>query len=129
MKYTAMIVMLMMLHISTLSWAGDDPSIKGQQRVDIKAAMNAHISSNTVNNQYVIYDAVSGELKRLALKELHSGIVKKGDFYVSCADFTDAGGKLYDLDFLVVQKGGQYQVIQGLVHAADGKKRKYHVEG
>ena len=41
----------------------------------------------------------------------------------------DAQGRLYDLDFLVIQRGKKYQVIENIVHAINGKKRKYHLEG
>jgi hypothetical protein len=110
-------------------FAGDDPTIKGQQRLEIKTAMGVHISQASMEGKYVIFDANQGQLKQLVLKELHEGIVKKGDYYVSCADFVDKSGKLYDLDFLVTQTDGRYKVIQSLVHAVDGKKRPYHVEG
>lgn len=121
---------LCMLIIATGSVvAGDDPSIRGQQRTAIKSAMNSHISNTLVGGKFVIFDAQSGELMRLQFKELHKGVVKKGDFFVSCADFEDKKGKLYDLDFLVTPLGNDnYQVIQSLVHAVDGDKRPYHIE-
>ena len=115
---------------TTTVLAGDDPNIKGTQRSDIQAAMQQHIQQNRIGDSYVIFDGQAGGLKRLSLQKLHAGIVKKGDFYVSCADFNDAKGELYDLDFLVSPDGnGGYKVIQSLVHAVAGKKRAYHVEG
>jgi hypothetical protein len=90
--------------------------------------MTSHITSNTYDGKYVIYDAVDGKLLKLDFKSLHKGIVKKGDFYVSCADFADNTGNLYDLDFLVGEKDGQFSVIQALVHSVNGNKRKYDVE-
>jgi hypothetical protein len=113
--------------IATTGFAGDDPSIKGQMRTGIQAAMNEHIKDNMVDGRYAIYDAEKGELKWLTLDKLHEGIVKKGDFYVSCADFVDAQGKKYDIDYLVA-KEGSYRVLEAVVHAEDGKKRKYHLE-
>lgn len=124
-----LLVALCIVTIASVSFAADDPSIKGQLRLNIKTAMGNHISGNLVGGKYVIYDAVKGELKRLELKELHNGVVKKGDFYVSCADFVDSTGKLYDLDFLVSNDANGIRVIQSLVHSVEGKKRKYHVEG
>ena len=115
------------LVIYAVAFAADDPSIKGKIRTDIQEAMKKHIAKNTLGDHYVIYDAVKGELKKLSFKELHKGIVKKGDFYVSCADFTDASGKKYDLDFLVASKDNLH-VLQALVHSIDGNKRKYHLE-
>lgn len=108
--------------------AADDPSIKGDLRTNIKAAMMEHVQQTRIKGDYVIYDAVAGDLKRLALKELHEGIVKKGDFYVSCADFEDADGNLYDIDFLVAPSDNELRVMQALVHKVNDDKRKYHVE-
>ena len=107
--------------------AADAPSIKGQIRTDVQEAMKKHIARNTIGDHYVIYDAGKGELKKLTFKELHKGIVKKGDFYVGCADFVDAAGKKYDLDFLVAA-GEDTHVLQALVHSINGNKRKYHLE-
>jgi hypothetical protein len=126
---SVIIVTGMFIGVTSFAFAGNDSSIKGQQRLEIKTAMGVHISGNSLAGKYVIFDAGNGAIKKLTLKELHQGVVKKGDYYVSCADFVDAKGKLYDLDFLVANKAGKYQVIQSLVHAIDGKKRKYHVEG
>jgi hypothetical protein len=123
--FTAMIIIV---GVSTAGFAGNDPSIRGQMRTGIQAAMNEHIKDNMVNGRYAIYDAKKGELKWLTLDKLHEGIVKKGDFYVSCADFVDAQGKKYDIDYLVAPKEGSYRVLEAVVHAKDGKKRKYHLE-
>ena len=128
MQWTKLIVVFLIAGMRSAAFAGDDPSIQGPTRVGIQEAMKAHIGHNTVKDQYVIYDAVKGELKRLALKKLHEGIVKKGEFYVSCADFLDAQGSKYDIDFLVVQKGYNFHVLQALVHKIGDDKRKYHVE-
>lgn len=109
--------------------AADDPSIQGDLRVNINSAMSRHVEQNTLDGEYIIYDAVDGKLLTLDFKELHSGITKKGEFYVSCADFTDDSGAPYDIDFLVAEKDGQLRVFQAVVHSANGNKRQYHVEG
>ncbi len=119
---------LLISGMATAAFAGDDPSIKGKMRTDIQAAMKVHIGQKTIGEKYVIYDAVSGDLKRLTFEGLHKGIMKKSDFYVSCADFVDADGKKYDIDFLVAEKDGSYSVLQPVVHSVDGKKRDYHLE-
>jgi len=115
--------------IVNIAIAGNDPSIKGELRSDIRTAMQIHVTDNTIKGQYMIYDSQKGELKRLKMTKLHDGIVKKGDFFVSCADFEDQQGKVYDLDFLVSPKDNGYRVIQSIIHAESGKKRKYHIEG
>jgi hypothetical protein len=117
-----------LLLVAPLTMAGNDTNIKGYERVAIKTAMGQHVQANTLKANYIIYDNQKGELKKLTLDNIHEGIVRKGDFFVSCADFKDASGKLYDLDFLVAKQGDDYRVIQALVHAVDGKKRPYHLE-
>ena len=122
-------MLLIIVMLATVpAWAGNDPSIKGELRQAIKQAMVEHVAATTIEGRYVIYDAVEGKLKKLKFAELHDGVVKKGDFFVSCADFVDATGQKYDLDFLVAKQGDGLRVFQGLVHSIDGEKRAYHLE-
>jgi hypothetical protein len=118
----------MLLSTVTVAVAADDPSIKGELRNGIQDSMKSFIDRNTVGGEYRIYDPIDGKMLNLKFKELHEGIVKKGDYYVSCADFTDADGKMVDLDFLVIPDGQKLLVTQAIVHSIDGKKRKYHLE-
>ena len=76
----------------------------------------------------ILYDAVADTLLKLQLDGLHEGIVKKSDYYVSCADFSDHNGKYYDLDFLVVEETGKFRALQGVVHKVGKAKRNYHLE-
>jgi hypothetical protein len=90
--------------------------------------MKAFIEAQNAGDAWHLhYDPVEGRLLRLRLKELHPGIVKKGHFYVSCADFED-GEHTYDVDFLVVPDEEGFRVNQAIVHAVDGEKRKYQIE-
>lgn len=114
--------------VATSAQAGDDPSIKGSLRTDIHKAMDEFVAHQMIDGRMRLYDSVDGKLLSLGSYELHSGIVKKGDFYVSCADFVDQDGRKIDVDFLVQTKSGELQVSQGLVHSVEGKKRKYHLE-
>jgi len=111
-----------------LSQAGDDASIKGDLRSNIKASMNQYIEGQTINDSMYLFDSVQGKLLKMELVELHEGIVKKGDFYVSCADFVDQHGNAIDVDFLVRPKLDQLITTQAIVHSFDGSKRKYHLE-
>ena len=108
--------------------AGDDASIKGELRTGIQSAMSDFVEEQTVNGVVRLYDPVDGRLLELKSYELHSGIMRKGDFYVSCADFVDASGSKIDVDFLVIEDGDRLKVTQGIVHSVDGKKREYHLE-
>ena len=128
MKKIPIIAFTIVLGFTGISFGGNDPSITGNTREGIQSAMKSHIDENVFDGKYVVYDAVKGELKRLKLKKLHTGIVKKSDYYVSCADFVDDRGQLYDLDLLVVEQNGDFRVLETVVHSIEGKKRKYHLE-
>ncbi len=114
--------------LTSAAFAADDPSIKGALRDNIKTSMMAFIENRMVDDTFFIYDAVKGRLMKLNYDKLHDGIIKKGAFYVSCADFIDENGKKVDLDFLVIRDGDNLHTIQAVIHAIDGKKRKYHLE-
>ena len=127
--FAAATVAGLMMATATQAFAADDPSIKGELRADIKKAMLEHVAANTLDGDYIIYDAVEGELLRLKFDALHDGIVKKGDFYVACGDFNAHDGTYYDLDMLVADKGeGGMLVLQSVVHKKEDDKREYHVE-
>ena len=112
----------------TVVSAADDPAIKGRLRENIKSSMMLFIKDNMIDDTYILYDAVDGRLLNLKLDKLHDGIVKKKEFYVSCADFYDRDGKIIDVDFLVIKDGDQIKTIQAVVHSVDGRKRQYHLE-
>ena len=123
----ALIAVLMAIPIAAT--AGDDPTIQGELRTSIQSEMKSSIDSNTgIDGHYVVYDAVEGKLLKLKMTKLHSGIVKKGDYYVSCADFVDKNQTKYDLDFLVNKTKSGMRVLETVVHSVSGKKRKYHLE-
>lgn len=128
MKIKSIMILLISLFLSQLSWAGNDKSIKGDLRSNIQYSMNLFISENTVDGKLYVYDSVKGNLLKLTLDKLHSGIVKKGDFYVSCADFVDQNSRKIDIDFMVIKNGTKLITTQALVHSIDGNKRKYHLE-
>ena len=128
MRKLILLFVLTPFFISSAVLGADDPSIQGKARTETQKSMVEHINTNTLDGKYIIYDPVSDKLRQLKFENLHKGIVKKGSFYVSCADFVDDSGNTYDLDFLVAEKNGEYIVFQALVHSINGKKRKYHLE-
>ncbi len=127
-KVIAPLLLALSLLTGPVAHAADDPSIKGDLRTNIQATMDTFIKSQTIDGTLRLYDPVEDKLLKVSLKKLHPGIVKKGDFYVSCADFVDSKGRKYDLDFLVVPAGDKLITTQAIVHSVDGKKRKYHLE-
>ncbi len=121
-------VILVLLAFTLTAFAANDPSIKGEKRRAIQAAMEEHIGQNTVNGHYILYDTITDDVLKLKLAKLHDGIVKKADYYISCADFHDRDGTYFDLDFMVVEKDGKFRALQGIVHKVGDVKRKYHLE-
>ncbi|NOS35111.1 MAG: hypothetical protein GQ522_00575, partial [Deltaproteobacteria bacterium] len=85
----SVLVLAVMVFTTTAAFAGDDPSIKGELRENIKASMGSYIERNTINGVYDYFDPVTGKVVSLKLDYLHDGIVKNGDFFVSCADMID----------------------------------------
>lgn len=126
--FSVFLVTILFFAASNMLMAADDPSITGKPRTESQKAISDHIEENMLGDNYIIYDDVSGKLMMLELKELHSGIVKKGDFYVSCADFVDAEGNKYDLDFFVAENNGDYIMYDAIVHKVNGDKRPYNLE-
>lgn len=122
------ILLLSFLTMTGLAVAGDDPSIQGKLRQGIQSSMASFVDHQTIDGVFRHYDPVDGKLLHLKEANLHAGIVKKGDFYVSCADFVDQDGRKLDVDFLVVPDGGKLRTVQALVHKIDGDKRPYDVE-
>ena len=108
--------------------AGDDPSIPNGVRAGVHTAMQKFVASQTIDGQVLHYDAVDDQLRRLKFSKLHEGVVKKGEFYVACADFVNEENAVVDVDLLVRQEGYFYRVTQAIVHEVDGQKRKYHLE-
>lgn len=108
--------------------AADDPSIEGALRMNIKAAMKTYILDNTVDGTLYVYDSADGELMELKFGALHEGVVRKGDFYVSCADFSTKDNQKIDLDILVKNVGANLVGSASLVHSINGEARQYHLE-
>lgn len=108
--------------------AADDSTIKGSLRENIQSSMKEYIEHQSISGSIYVYDAVDGKLLKLKLDKLHEGIVKKGAFYVSCADFKDQNGRKIDIDFMVREKDDKLITTQALVHSVEGEKRKYHLE-
>jgi len=114
--------------VFSVAQAADDPSIEGALRVNIKAAMKKYILDNTVDGRLYVYDSVDGKLMELKFDAIHEGVVRKGEFYVSCADFTTKDGQQVDLDILVKTIDANLIGSASLVHSINGEAREYHLE-
>ena len=51
----------------------------------------------------------------------HKGVEKKGDLYVTCADFT-SGEDTFDVDYYVKQEGVFFRVVKEVLHKKNDEK-------
>lgn len=117
----------LLLPWSNSAFAGDDPSIKGELRADIQNAMQGYVAKRTVDGAFLLYDPVTNEVLRLTDADIHKGIVKKGDFYVSCAGFKDQRGRKIGVDIMVIADDAKPRASQAIVHKIEGTKRPYNL--
>ncbi len=83
----------------------------------VQGAMTNYIEVKTASGGGV-YD-INGVVAELDY--LHSGVKEKDGLFVSCADFK-ANGDVYDIDYYVSAKDGEYTVIKEVFHKKNGKK-------
>lgn len=112
------------------------PALASMQTIDlapgeeaaIQKAMTTFVQDHTVKGHYVMYDALGAGFVPLTFKLIHPGVRMIGGFYVSCLDFVDADGTLYDIDLMVSKNDKGFVVQQDVVHGVGGKVRPYHNE-
>ena len=128
MKRTFLLVLCAAVATGAVAVAGNDPTIQGETREGIQRAMFAHVMDTNVDGVYFIYDPEADTLLRLTFKDVHAGIVRSAGYFVSCADFFDADGQQYDLDFIVVGSDGKFTVVDTIVHKVGDAKREYKLQ-
>lgn len=94
----------------------------------IQKAMTTFVKDHTVQGHYTMYDALGAGFVPLTFKQIHPGVRMIGGFYVSCLDFVDADGTLYDIDLMVAKADKGFVVQQDVVHGVGGNVRPYHNE-
>ncbi len=82
----------------------------------IKSAMKAYIDMRTIDGG----GAYKIDGKTAKFDYIHSGIEKRGRYYVSCADFT-VGTDRYDIDYYVRDWHGIVGVAKEVLHKKNGK--------
>ncbi|NIO09056.1 MAG: hypothetical protein GTO40_13980 [Deltaproteobacteria bacterium] len=123
----AILTLGLILPLGNSAFAGNDPTIKGQLRADIQKAMQGYVAQRTVDGAFLLYDPVTDEVLRLTSAGIHKGIVKEGDFYVSCAGFKDQHGRDIDVDIMVIADDDNLRASQAFVHTVGGVKRVYNL--
>lgn len=123
----AIISALVLMACFSAHGATDDQTVDGKTRKAIHQKTQDYIAENTVGGTYRFYDVVTNEVVRLKFKKLHGGIRTTDDFFMSCADFENEDGVLFDMDFLLIQnEDGQFVVTQPYLHAIEKQHRPFH---
>lgn len=102
------------------------------QNERVQQAMKEYVRLHSSEKELfpVVYKGKVLQLKLATSKKypdgFHTGVKNTGSYFASCADFVDPKtGKKYDIDFLVNRVGGEFAVVQPIVHSVDGKKNPY----
>ena len=92
---------------------------------DIRNAMTAYVTEQSAaSGTFNVKDPDTGENVSLTLVNVHERVGRTGDYYYSCADFTNANtGDLYDLDLDVADNGGTLSVVEVRIHKVGGEAR------
>jgi len=122
----ALRIMLVVMVLVALSAAYGIASEKGGG-YESKGSGSAAESSDTAGAQKAMLDFIHGhgdkyEVENVVatLDYLHDGVKEQDGYHVSCADFV-AGNDVYDLDYYVVKKNGDYSVERVILHKKNSK--------
>ncbi len=124
------LITMLAIHFMWAGWALADSGIVETHRDAIQTAMANHIkelSEKNGNGMFPIFDPSQKTVVQLKFDRLHDSVVIRGKdypYFISCADFTDKNGVIYDLDFLVSKN---HEVVAVLIHAKNGKKTPYDI--
>jgi len=104
---------------------GTEAAVSAPTNDDIRNAMTAYVTAQSAaNGTFNVKDPDTGETVSLSLVNVHERVGKTGDYYYSCADFTNANtGDLYDLDLDVADNGGTLSVVEVRIHKVGGEAR------
>ncbi|MFH1594039.1 MAG: hypothetical protein ABID09_05025 [Candidatus Omnitrophota bacterium] len=98
---------------------------KGPSVDDIRETMTKHVMDKSASKgTFDVVDEETGKTRHLALGKIRQRVGKTGDYYYSCADFTDVdSGEMLDVDLDVEDRSGSLSVVEVRVHKVDGKQR------
>lgn len=108
-RWLGLCLVLLLLFSDVRVSAAD--TIGNKTRVVLQLLLRDHIRSKTSNGNYVFWDPKSQKSANLLLKKIHPVIYKRKEKFMLCADFMDPGGKDVLIDYMVVNRNGQYVII------------------
>lgn len=103
---------------------------KKGEKADGPQAVARFVAAHQQGGAFAIFDPRTEEALALELTDIHAGAhpVESGEVYY-CADFRDADGTLYDLDFYVDESGARPVVVETFIHKVAGEDRIRPKEG
>jgi hypothetical protein len=126
------IVGLMMCIVFTfmlpLFSAADDANISVVTKDKAKTAIRDYINHEIkVKGKFYLPDHVENKILALDFDHVHSGVAKVHGGYLVCVDFR-SGANLYDVDFIVKEEAGEFQVNNAVVHSVNGVERARYLD-
>ena len=101
------LISLIVISVPHKSHAG---SIDVNTQVALQMALRNYISNKTGAKSYTYFDDKKGTSRTLILRHIHSVIFKKNDRFLMCADFIDAQGKDFLVDYIIFRYVDGYRV-------------------
>jgi len=90
-------------------------------------AITDYVNSDTQlkGGYFLVFDSAAKKVLQLTLDKVHKDRLSQvGDnLFFACSDFTETGGRMYDLDFFMKNVGGDLTVTDIMIHKEDGKAR------
>ena len=104
---------------------GGKAQVKVPAAGDIRAAMKSYVDAKSqATGSFDVMDPETGKVRKLKLDRVHERVGKTGNYYYSCADFTDIdSGEKLDLDLDVENKDGGLNVVDVRIHKVNAKER------
>lgn len=92
---------------------------------DVRAEMESYVVKKAGEEGIIkIFDPETGTTRKLKFDRVHERVGKTGDYYYSCADFTDTESEEnLDLDIDMEYKDGAFTVAGVRIHKVNGKER------
>jgi len=116
-RYSPFPVIVLALLLAVFMGCIDPQSqVRESEKEAIQRAMETYIQDKVTREG----GTYSIERTKAEFDYLHAGVEKKGDAFVSCADFK-VGEDVYDVDYYVKSVEGEYTVVKEILHKIKGE--------
>lgn len=114
---------LVVFFLAGWALAGEGPGpIDEETKIQVREEIERYVKRDIrLKESFFILDRRTGEPLRLTFDYVHEGVKPHAQGYVSCVDFKDRSGRVYDVDLVVGGEGKNMVVREVFLHKVDGK--------